>query len=170
MAANGDLRAVMAAEPGAVFETVAQQYGVTPLATLEAMPEGMVRFVPGDRFADAMADIAGWGDVTVIIHTDDGIFEFTGPVPPGKEGRGYFNLAGRSGFHGHLRAERCAGIAFVEREFMGRSSASVLFVNPDGGFMFKVFVGRAEKGELRADQLAAFRALPGQLSKAAETV
>jgi len=163
-----DLRAVMAADPGAVFETVSAEHDVAPLAVLEAMPEGMARFAPGEMFADAMADIAAWGDVTVIVHTADGIFEFTGPVPPGKEGRGYFNLSGRSGFHGHLRPERCAAIAFVEREFMGRASASVLFVNSDGGFMFKVFVGRAEKGELRADQLKSFRRLAGQVCEATE--
>jgi putative heme utilization carrier protein HutX len=65
----------------------------------------------------------------------------------------------RTGFHGHLRHERCAGLAFVERPFMGRLSASVLFLNLDGGIMFKVFVGRDEKRELLADQLARFRAL-----------
>lgn len=155
-----DLRGVMAADPGAVFEQVAHDHGVTVQAALAALPEGMARFAPGESFGEAMAEIAEWGDVTVIVHTDDGIFEFTGPVPPGKEGRGYFNLAGRTGFHGHLRAERCAAIAFLEREFMGRASASVLFVNVDGGFMFKVFVGRATSGgELRPDQLAAFRSL-----------
>ncbi len=158
------LREAMASQPGAVFETIAREHGATPLQAVEAMPEGAVRFVPGARFADAMDDIAGWGDVTVIVHTDDGIFEFTGPVPAGKEGRGYFNLSGRSGFHGHIRSERCASIAFVEREFMGRASASVLFANPDGGFMFKVFVGRSEGGQLREDQLAAFRALAERLS------
>ena len=74
-------------------------------------------------------------------------------------GRGYFNLMGRTGFHGHLRHERCARLAFLERPFMGRLSASVLFFNVDGGIMFKVFVGRDEKRELKADQLEKFRAL-----------
>jgi hypothetical protein len=106
-----------------------------------------------------MNDIAGWGEVTLIIHTDDGVMEFTGPIPCGEIGRGYFNLMGRTGFHGHLRHERCAVVAFVERPFMGRLSASALFVNADGGIMFKVFVGRDDKRELLADQLAAFRAL-----------
>ena len=74
-------------------------------------------------------------------------------------GRGYFNLMGRTGFHGHLRHERCARLAFLERPFMGRLSASVLFFNVDGGIMFKVFVGRDGKGELKQEQLLAFRAL-----------
>ena len=106
-----------------------------------------------------MKDIATWGEVTLIVHTDDGIMEFTGPIPAGEVGRGYFNLMGRPGFHGHLRHERCAGLCFLERPFMGRLSAALLFLNVDGGIMYKVFVGRDEKRELLADQLAKFRAL-----------
>jgi putative heme utilization carrier protein HutX len=70
---------------------------------------------------------------------------------------------GRVGFHGHLRHGRCAGLAFVERPFMGRASAFVAFFNLDGGIMFKVFVGRDDKRELKADQLTAFRALAERL-------
>jgi putative heme iron utilization protein len=55
----------------------------------------------------------------------------------------------------------------MERPFMGRLSASVLFLNVDGGIMFKVFVGRDEKRELLADQLAKFRALADRLAVAA---
>ena len=39
----------------------------------------------------------------------------------------------------------------------------MLFFNVDGGIMFKVFVGRDEKRELKADQLAKFRALADRL-------
>jgi putative heme utilization carrier protein HutX len=154
-----DLVRIMAADPGALFETVAKEHGVTVRAVVEALPEGMRRFAPGSAFVDAIADIATWGEVTLIIHSDDGVMEFTGPIPRGEIGRGYFNLMGRTGFHGHLRHERCAAIAFVERPFMGRNSVSVLFVNVDGGIMFKVFVGRDEKRELLGDQLTRFRAL-----------
>ena len=70
-----------------------------------------------------------------------------------------------------LGPERCAGVAFVERPFFGRPSASILFFNPEGGTMFKIFVGRDEKRELRGDQLAAFRALADRLcTPAAATV
>jgi heme iron utilization protein len=161
--AASDLGAVLAADPGAVIEDVAKAHGATPRAVVEALPAAMRRFAPGDGFVSAMHDIASWGDVTLIVHTDDGIMEFTGPVPPGEVGRGYFNLMARTGFHGHLRHERCAGLAFVERPFMGRLSAFVAFFNLDGGIMFKVFVGRDATRELKADQLASFRALADRL-------
>ena len=110
-----------------------------------------------------MGEVAKWGDVTFIVHTEDGIFEFSGAVPPGSIARNYYNLSGSAGLHGHLRPERCAGVAFMERQFFGRLSASILLFNRDGGIMFKIFVGRDEKRELLADQLAAFRKLADRL-------
>ena len=163
---NVDLRAKLAAEPGAVIETVAQEFSVTPRAVVEALPDTMRRFAKSggaETFVAVMGEVAKWGEVTVIVHTEDGIMEFTGPVPPGEVGRGYYNLSGRTGLHGHLRHERCAGIAFMERPFFGRLSASINFFNGDGGIMFKVFVGRDDKRELIADQLTAFRNLANRL-------
>ena len=157
--AKPELAGILAADPGAVVETVAKEQGVTAREVVEALPAALRRFAPASAFAAAMQDIATWGVVTLIVHSDDGIMEFTGTIPPGEVGRGYFNLMARTGFHGHLRHERCAGLAFMERPFMGRLSASVLFLNINGGIMFKVFVGRDEKRELLADQLARFRAL-----------
>jgi putative heme iron utilization protein len=48
---------------------------------------------------------------------------------------------------------------------MGRLSASVVFLNVDGGIMFKVFVGRDEKRELLDHQLAKFRELAARLGR-----
>lgn len=158
-----DLRIHLAENPGAVIEDVARDRHVSPRAVIEALPSDMVKLCQGSAFADAMQDITQWGEVTLIVHTADAIFEFTGPVPSGEIGRGYFNLMQPKGLHGHLRHERCAVIAFVERPFMGKSSAFVAFLNVDGGVMFKVFVGRDETRALRQDQLERFRALADRL-------
>ena len=166
MSSTSDLKAHMAENPGAVIEDVARERNVTPRAVIEAMPEMMVRIGPGSHFAAAMQDIAQWGDVTMIVHTDDAIFEFTGALPPGEVGRGYFNLMQPKGLHGHLRHERCAAVAFVERPFMGKASAFVAFINVDGGIMFKVFVGRDETRALRGDQLKRFQILADSLASA----
>jgi putative heme utilization carrier protein HutX len=163
MSARQDLVRLLANDPGAIVEDVAKSQNATAREVIEALPAQMRRFAPGSFFVEAMHDIAGWGDVTLIVHTDDGIMEFGGPVPKGEIGRGYYNVPGSTGFHGHLRHERCAAIAFVERPFFGRLSASVLFLNVDGGIMFKVFVGRDERRELKADQLTKFRALTERL-------
>lgn len=154
-----DLKAHMAQNPGAVIEDVARERTIAPRAVIEALPAEMVRIGRGDAFVSAMQDIAGWGEVTLIVHTDDAIFEFTGAIPAGEVGRGYFNLMQPKGLHGHLRHERCGAIAFVERPFMGKSSAFIAFLNVDGGVMFKVFVGRDEARALRQDQLERFRSL-----------
>jgi heme iron utilization protein len=166
MSNSSDLKAYMAENPGAVIEDVARERSVTPRAVIEGLPETMVRVGPGGQFAAAMQDIAQWGEVTTIVHTDDAIFEFTGALPPGEVGRGYFNLMQPKGLHGHLRHERCAAIAFVERPFMGKASAFVAFINVDGGIMFKVFVGRDETRALRGDQLKRFQSLADSVASA----
>lgn len=158
-----DLKKHMAENSGAVIEEVAREKGVTAREVIEALPDEMRRFAPASAFVAAMQDIATWGEVTLIVHTDDGIFEITEPVGGGEIGRGYYNIMKPKGMHGHLRHERCGGVAFVERPFMGKSSAFVAFLNVDGGVMFKVFVGRDEARALRTDQLAAFKALAARL-------
>ncbi|MBY0380528.1 MAG: heme utilization cystosolic carrier protein HutX [Xanthobacteraceae bacterium] len=154
-----DLRKDMAENPGVVIEDAARERGVTPRAIVEALPDAMRHFVSGDRFEAVMQDIAAWGEVTFIVHTDDAIFEFTGIVPKGQMGHGYFNLMQPKGLHGHFRPQRCGTIAFVERIFRNKSSAFVAFINIDGGIMYKVFVGRDESGALHSHQMARFRAL-----------
>jgi putative heme utilization carrier protein HutX len=163
--AEAALRHLMTTQPDTLFERAAQETGLTCRAAVEALPQAMRRIAPGEAFVAAMDDMTTWGDVTFLIHTDDGIFEISGPVPSGKIGGSYFNLSGPTALHGHLRYERCAAIAFVERPFMGRPSASALFINVDGGFMFKVFVGRDAARELKADQLVRFRELADRLCR-----
>ncbi|HWV44050.1 heme utilization cystosolic carrier protein HutX [Pseudorhodoplanes sp.] len=155
----------LAKHPDVIVEQYAKEAGVSPHDVVCALPEGMRRFVDGARFVDVMGDVAQWGDVTLIVHTDDGIMEFGGPIPAGQVSRGYYNVPGTTGFHGHLRHDRCTQIAFVERPFMGRNSASILFFNPEGHVMFKIFVGRDANRELKADQLERFRSLPDRLSQ-----
>lgn len=163
-----NLESVLAENPGAIVEEVAKEHRVTTRDVVKALPKAMRKFVAGSAFIDVMKDVGAWGDVTLIIHTDDGIMEFGGPVPAGEVGRGYYNVPGSKGFHGHLRHERCAGIAFVERPFMNKLSASILFFNIDGGIMFKIFVGRDEKRELKTDQMEKFRGLADRLGAKVE--
>ena len=88
-----ELKAHMAANPGAVIEDVARERKVTPLAVLEAMPDEMVRIGAGGEFGAVMNDVAQWGEVTLIVHTDDAIFEFTGAVPAGAGAKLRFGVA-----------------------------------------------------------------------------
>src|SRR5262245_60861660 len=123
-----ELKAYMLENAGAVIEDVARKRKVTPRAVIEALPPEMFRIGAGGEFASVMQDIAEWGEVTLIVHTDDAIFEFTGAVPAGEIGRGYFNLMQPKGLHGHLRHERCGRIDFVGGLCMGRQSAFVLLL------------------------------------------
>lgn len=161
------LRAQLARSPHGVLEQVAEEHGVPLRTVIECLPQEMHSAASGDRFCEVMGEVSPWGPVTLIVHTPDGIFEFAGAVPDGSLRRGFHDLSADRGFGGHLRAECCHSIVFLRRPFMGKQTASLQFLDEAGGATFKIFVGRDESGELRADQLARFDALerglvPGQ--------
>ncbi len=84
---------------------MARERKVTPRAVLEALPEWMVRHRCAAAISPPRCRISPqWGEVTLIVHTDDAIFESTGAIPAGEIGRGYFNLMQPKGLHGHLAA------------------------------------------------------------------
>jgi heme iron utilization protein len=150
------IRAALKEQPDGVLDDIARRHGVSLRVVLDLLPTAAAQSVSGARFAEIWSDLVDWGRVTFIVHTEDGVFETKAPLPPGSEARGYFNIHGESPLGGHLRIARCAAIYFVDRPFFGRRSCSLQFINIDGGAMFKVFVGRDEKRELLADQLARF--------------
>ncbi|MBE7437523.1 MAG: heme utilization cystosolic carrier protein HutX [Spirochaetales bacterium] len=155
---NADLKEHLARKPGEILESVAGQYGLSLFATIRHLPAEMWKVVPGAEALNILADVASWGDVTTIIHTEDVIFEFKGPFPEGKSGRGYYNLigSGTPEMSGHLSMQNCQHVVFLERPFMGRPSAAIIFFNARGAAMFKIFVGRDEARELKRDQLERF--------------
>jgi heme iron utilization protein len=155
----GAIRTALNEQPDGVLDDVARRHGAPLRAVLDLLTEGAARSAPGARFAAIWADLVEWGPVTFIVHTEDGVFETKAPLPPGSEGRGYFNIHGESPLGGHLRIARCAAIYFVDRPFFGRRSCSLQFINIEGGAMFKVFVGRDEKRELLVEQLVRFERL-----------
>ena len=156
------LRERLAANPGIILEQLAGMNGCAVGEVIECLPEGMWWRESGERFIEIMHAVAAWQTpVTLITHSADAILEFTGPLPKGELGHGFFNLAGKTGLHGHLRHENCAAIYYLERPFMGKATASLSFCNRAGSVMFKIFAGRDESGALSAEQVAALRELMG---------
>lgn len=158
------VREELAARPDGVLESLAERHGVSYRAVLECIEAQGRRVAPAAAFQEIWADMTAWGPVTFVVHTKDGVFETKAAVPPGEEGRGYFNIHGDSPLGGHLKMERCAGIYFVDRLFFGRRSCSIQFISIDGEAMFKVFVGRDERREMRPEQLLRFESLRERLS------
>lgn len=159
------IRAEIAEKPDGVLEALAERNQVPMKTVFAALPQGQATPVPASKFEELWADLATWGTVTFIVHTRDGVFETKASVPPGAHGRGYFNIHGDSPLGGHLRADRCESIWFVDRAFFGRRSCSLVFVSVDGDAMFKVFVGRDAERNLDAGQLAKFEALRANLGQ-----
>lgn len=156
----GRVRRALAEKPDGVLEDIARSEGATYGEVLDALGPDQALPIAGERFEEVWGDLAAWpGETTFIVHTQDGVFETRGAIPPGSHGRGYFNIHGDSPIGGHLRADRCHRIYLVDRPFFGRRSCSVQFVNIDGESMFKIFVGRGPDRSLDPAQLALFEAL-----------
>ncbi|WP_174849529.1 heme utilization cystosolic carrier protein HutX [Yersinia artesiana] len=153
----------LATQPDGTLEQIAQDYQVSPLDVVRELPERVL--VGAEHFDRVWDSMTEWGDVTTLVHTADIILEHKGPLPSGFHRHGYFNLREKQGLSGHIRAQNCQAIALLERPFMGMATASVQFFNQQGDVMLKVYVGRDEHRQLRADGLAAFHQLAQQLAQ-----
>lgn len=152
-----NLSTYMQTNPEELLEKIAQDYQVTLTQVIQALPDAKI--VDGSNFDMIWEEVTTWGDVLFLIHTGDIIAEISGELPPGNHSQKYFNLRHQKGLSGHIKAEHCQYIAFIERKFMKMSTASMIFLNYMGQSMFKIFVGRDEKHQLKPEQLEKFRAL-----------
>ena len=153
------LAAPLALNADGILEQIARDYGVSTLEVVRNLQQEHCTVVDGKLFTDVMQDVTGWGDILFIVHTSDIVLECAGPLPPGTNGRGYYNVHGDSLIGGHIRADNCQAIAFASRPFMGRPSRSIQFFNAAGEAMFKIFVRRDEARVLIPAQVLKFDAL-----------
>ena len=158
------LRQRFSKDADGVLEAIAAETEVSTREVYDCLPDTSVDRRPGEAFEEVMNEVAAWGPVTLLVHTPDVILECKGAVPPGKVGRGYFNLVGPGPVGGHIRHENCKAIYFVRRKFMGADSCSIVFFNAPGEPMFKIFVGRDEQRSLLADQVEKFANLQRRLA------
>ncbi|WP_052284510.1 heme utilization cystosolic carrier protein HutX [Kluyvera genomosp. 1] len=158
---NVSLQDFMKTEPDGTLEAIASQYNTTLLEVVKSLPSHTL--VSGDKFDTVWDTVCEWGKVTTLVHSADVILEFTGELPSGFHRHGYFNLRGKKGMTGHIKAENCTHIALVERKFMAMDTASLLFFNAAGNAMFKIFLGRDDHRQLLAEQVDAFRTLAAVL-------
>ncbi|EKT53359.1 heme utilization cystosolic carrier protein HutX [Providencia burhodogranariea] len=148
-------------EPDGTLEAIAKQYDTTLLEVVKNLPTYVL--ASGESFDLIWDTVHEWGTVTTLVHTEDVILEFSGELPSGFHRHGYFNLRGKKGMTGHIKAENCTHIALIERKFMGIDTASILFFNSSGDAMLKIFLGRDEHRQLLSEQVEAFRSLAKKL-------
>jgi putative heme utilization carrier protein HutX len=159
LAAIAAAGAELAAKPDGVLETLAETHGLAIADVLGLLGPDNARPVDGARFEEIWSALTEWGTVLFLVHGRNGVFEIKTALPPGTPGRGWFNIHGDTPLGGHLRADRCTAIWFVDRPFFGRRSCSIWFVDAEGEAMFKVFVARNAARELDPIQVVRFEAL-----------
>lgn len=151
----------MQTNPDGTLEDVAKKYNVSLLEVVAALPVHTI--TRGEQFDTVWDEVTTWGTVTTLVHNADVILEFQGELPSGFHRHGYYNLRGKNGLSGHIKAENCRHIALIERDFMGMATASIVFFNEQKNAMFKIFLGRDSHRQLLADQVTAFRQLADKL-------
>ncbi|UPQ90170.1 heme utilization cystosolic carrier protein HutX [Vibrio sinaloensis] len=153
-------------EPTLLPSAIAEKLGVSEYDVVASLPADMVTLVEGEQAQSILEGLVGFGPVTTIVHSFGSIFEVKAPFPKGKVARGYYNLMGREGeLHGHLKLENIKHVALVSKPFMGRESHYFGFFCVQGNNIFKVYLGRNEKRELIADQVAQFKQWQQELKK-----
>lgn len=154
---------------GVAIETQAAERNIRPRTLVEELPRDAVNVVPARRLVEILQAMTDWGPVSIPLSTGDGIIEFHTALPPGEVRNGFFYWNKDAPLRGRLRIDHCEGIAFVERPFLGRPSAAVLFFDRRGGIMFKVFLSRDDDYQLDHGQLTAFRALASRMGRRRST-
>ncbi|WP_437613399.1 heme utilization cystosolic carrier protein HutX, partial [Erwinia sp. V71] len=96
------LQEFLNSQPDGTLESIASQYQTTLLEVVKHLPSRTV--ASGEQFDAVWDTVAAWGNVTLLVHTDDVILEFTGDLPSGFHRHGYFNLRGKNGMSGHINA------------------------------------------------------------------
>ncbi|SOB92756.1 heme utilization cystosolic carrier protein HutX [Rhodobacter maris] len=156
----------LAATPHAALEDIARAAQSTPLAVLEALPAGEVTALPGQFMVEVLDEMAGWGEITLIVNTGPVILEAKAPLQGGTVAQGMYNFKGKP-IGGHLNIAACARIAFVRRKLFGTETRSVQFYDSEGGCLFKVYLGRDAARQMIPAQIAAFDALERRLLETA---
>lgn len=95
---NSSLAEFLATQPDGTLEQIAQDYQVSPLEVVRALPQRVL--VSADQFDRVWDSMTQWGDVTTLVHTADIILEHKGPLPSGFHRHGYFNLRDKQGLSG----------------------------------------------------------------------
>lgn len=157
----------MARNPDGVLEHIAREHGVSTLEVAVHLPPDHCTRVDGAHLPDVLDDVTSWGEVMIIIHSDGLVAEVKSALPPASRARGYYNFHGDTPFGGHLKEDACMQIAFIDRPFMGRRSASIQFFDAGGTAIFKIFVARDAARELLPDQLERFSALRRRFARSA---
>ena len=152
-------RADLIAKPDGVLEAVAEKHGLSLRSVLSLLPDSQATAAKGVSFDDIWSELTSWGTVLFLIHNAHGVFEIKTALPSGSRSSDYFNIHGEAPLGGHLRADRCGSIWFVDRPFFGRRACSILFLDTDGASMFKIYVRRGPARELDPEQLEKFETL-----------
>ncbi|WP_375057528.1 heme utilization cystosolic carrier protein HutX [Zobellella sp. DQSA1] len=151
---------LLAEQPGLRTVEMAALLEISEWQLVSRLSAGLCRPVAGKHARTILERVAEWGPVTTIVEVAGSVFEVKAALPKGRLGHGYFNLFGQPGqLHGHLKLEAIAHVALLSRPHRGKEAHAIVFYDAEEHCIFKIYLGRDERGELFPDQVQAFNAL-----------
>ncbi|WP_019933471.1 heme utilization cystosolic carrier protein HutX [Oceanimonas smirnovii] len=154
------ISALLAAEPALRPVEMARRLNTSEWRVMQCLPANMVCPLAGRHAQTVLEQVAEWGPVTTIIEVSGSVFEVKAPLPRGRIGHGYYNLFGAPGeLHGHLKLDAICHIALQSKPHRGKEAHAIVFYNEAGHCIFKIYLGRDDKGTLFPEQVAAFHVL-----------
>ncbi|MBL1379284.1 heme utilization cystosolic carrier protein HutX [Zobellella iuensis] len=147
-------------QPGLRTVEMAALLGISEWQLVSRLPAELCRGLAGEHVRTILEQVAEWGPVTTIVEVAGSVFEVKAALPRGRLGHGYFNLFGQPGqLHGHLKLEAMAHVALLSKPHRGKEAHAMVFYDAEGHCIFKIYLGRDERGELFPEQVRAFNAL-----------
>ncbi|MFP2768474.1 heme utilization cystosolic carrier protein HutX [Oceanisphaera sp. KMM 10153] len=154
------VRELLAAEPALRPVDMAKRLSVSEWELMCCLPQEMVCLLDGRHAQTVLERVAEWGPVTTIMEVAGSIFEVKASLPRGRLGHGYYNLFGEPGqLHGHLKLDAIRHLALQSKPHRGKEAHAMVFFGADGRCIFKIYLGRDEKGALFPEQITAFHEL-----------
>lgn len=150
------------------IESLAEEKRISPLDLVRSLPRSMCRLAPAGALLEVMSAAATWGQMRILLSNAGSVIEVTTEIPQPQQGHHYVYLLGHGPICGRLRIDVCAGVAFIEREFLGKLSPMLLVFDTTGHVMFKILPARGDLRSLRDSQIQAMRELARQVGRPAK--
>ncbi|MGO4998389.1 heme utilization cystosolic carrier protein HutX [Oceanisphaera sp. W20_SRM_FM3] len=152
--------ALLAAEPKLRPADMARRLSLSEWELVSRLPSELIFTLPGSVAQQVLERVSEWGRVTTIIEVAGSIFEVKAPIPSGRAGYGYYNLQAEFGeLDGHLKLDAVANISLQSKPHRGKEAYAIVFYDEQGHTIFKIYLGRDERGVLFPEQVTQFNAL-----------
>lgn len=128
-----------------ILTSLAKVCGLSEFKAAEDLPEDMRVILPGSEFEEVWKGLCSWEKASVVFNHFGHLLQFKCRISEGMPSRGYYHIAGESGFTAHIKSDEISHICYLSMPFMGKEVHSIQFFNNEGKAVFSIFPGKNGK-------------------------